>query len=78
MARRPTRKSSRPERVGTVVDALLDRPLQELLAGLNLHSDVCDALLRRIGKLGALLDLVEVIERVDVARIRHDTTWTDR
>ena len=42
------------------------------LSLLNLHPDVCDGLLGRTGTLGALLGLVEAIERVDVAQVRHD------
>jgi c-di-GMP-related signal transduction protein len=52
----------------SLMDTLLGTPLPEVVAQLNLTDDVRDALLSRAGSLGALLDLVEALERND-----HDT-----
>ena len=47
----------------SVVDALLDCPLSDAVADLPIRADIADALLRREGSLGALLDRVVAHER---------------
>ncbi|GAB3244085.1 EAL and HDOD domain-containing protein [Chitinimonas naiadis] len=53
----------------SLVDALFGKPMQEILAPLNLEDSVQAALLERAGWLGAALRLVEGIELAD-----HDVT----
>jgi EAL and modified HD-GYP domain-containing signal transduction protein len=51
----------------SVVDALLDCPLAEALAGLPIAAEVASALLRREGRLGDLFERVLAYERGDFA-----------
>ena len=60
----------RPERyflVGlfSVLDAILDRPLENALSSLSLSNDVAEALLHHKGELGAVLSCVKAFERHD-------------
>lgn len=53
----------------SLVDALLNQPLEELLAEMNVEDDVRDALLKRDGVLGTLMCLVEAVEATDFDRV---------
>ena len=60
----------RPERhflVGlfSVLDAILDRPLETVLSSLSLSNDVAEALLYHKGELGAVLSCIRAYERRD-------------
>lgn len=52
----------------SLIDVLIDKPLADIVAELNLAPHVAAALLRREGELGALLQLVESVEHPDLAR----------
>lgn len=52
----------------SLIDVLIDKPLADIVAELNLDPRVAAALLRREGELGALLQLVESVEHPDLAR----------
>lgn len=47
----------------SILDALLDAPLEEILGDLPLDTEVIDALVRRTGKTGAALSCVEAHEQ---------------
>ena len=49
----------------SVLDALLDAPLDELINELPLTEDIKDSLINRSGKIGALLDIEECYEQGD-------------
>ncbi|GAL05669.1 predicted signal transduction protein [Photobacterium aphoticum] len=49
----------------SLLDALLDCPLPELLAQLPLEQDIRVALLQQQGPLGQMLQLVEAFEQAD-------------
>ncbi|BCS53736.1 cyclic diguanylate phosphodiesterase [Geobacter sp. SVR] len=49
----------------SLLDVLFEMPMQELVESLNLTDEVGNALLRRKGPLGGLLDLVEKVEVTD-------------
>jgi EAL and modified HD-GYP domain-containing signal transduction protein len=49
----------------SLLDTLLEMPMAEIVAALNLHDDVRRALLERGGELGHLLEIVEALERAD-------------
>jgi EAL and modified HD-GYP domain-containing signal transduction protein len=51
--------------VFSLVDALLGLPMQEVLQHLGLEEEIEDALLRRKGQLGKLLELCERVEAAD-------------
>lgn len=53
----------------SLMDALLGVPLPEILSGLPVANDVREALLKREGRLGGLLVLVEALERDDAKAI---------
>jgi EAL and modified HD-GYP domain-containing signal transduction protein len=53
----------------SLMDALLKRPLAEIVASLPVPAEVRQALLERGGPLGALLGLCERLEEGDPARI---------
>ncbi|MCC7546540.1 MAG: EAL domain-containing protein [Burkholderiales bacterium] len=53
----------------SLVDALLDMPLQDIVAGMPLAQDLEDGLVSRSGRLGAMLALVEALEEPDRAEI---------
>ena len=55
----------------SLIDALFDRPLPELLGELQLHPAVTSALLEREGEDGLLLQLLESIERGDLAAVQQ-------
>ncbi len=72
IAEQPTARLDRdyPDRafmtgILSLADALLKMPIEEVVAPLNLNEDVRQALLAREGELGALLSLVEKIEKDD-------------
>jgi len=72
IAEQPTARLDRdyPDRafmtgILSLADALLKMPIDEVVAPLNLNEDVRQALLAREGELGALLSLVEKIEKDD-------------
>lgn len=60
--------------VMSLTPALFERPLEEVLAQVNLAAPICDALIERKGRLGELLALVESTETEDpevvTARLR--------
>lgn len=47
----------------SLLDAIMDRPLEEILTEIHLEDDVQTALLHREGPLGTLLDMVIAMER---------------
>ncbi|MGF1699801.1 HDOD domain-containing protein [Photobacterium makurazakiensis] len=49
----------------SLIDALLDSPLEELIPLLPLEPDMCDALLKREGELGLVLTLLDAYEQAD-------------
>jgi len=49
----------------SVLDAILDRPLDHILASLSLSSDVVEALLHQNNRLGQILESVRAYERKD-------------
>jgi EAL and modified HD-GYP domain-containing signal transduction protein len=49
----------------SVLDAILDRPLDHILASLSLSSDVVEALLHQNNRLGEILESVRAYERKD-------------
>ncbi|MDW8060692.1 MAG: HDOD domain-containing protein [Thermomicrobium sp.] len=53
----------------SVLDALLDQPMEELLASLPLAEELRQALLTREGELGLVLDAVLAYERGDWSRL---------
>jgi EAL and modified HD-GYP domain-containing signal transduction protein len=53
----------------SLLDALLETPMGEIIDGLHLTSDVRSALLDRRGPLGHLLNVVEALERTDDASV---------
>ena len=59
--------------VGTLslLDALLDEPMKEILARLNLQEDAESALLKRDGGLGNMLRLCETLEAGNLASIQQ-------
>ncbi len=60
----------------SLIDVLLELPMEEIIGQLNLTSDVRRALLRREGYLGELLRLTESLERLDfqdVARLLDES-----
>lgn len=54
----------------SLLDTLLDTPMDELLARINVLEEVRAALLDRAGALGHLLEVVEALERDDPERVR--------
>lgn len=55
----------------SLVSALLGRPIEEILAALAVPLQVRDAVLKREGRLGDLLGLVEQVELADVGGIER-------
>ncbi|MFT5443606.1 MAG: c-di-GMP-related signal transduction protein [Myxococcota bacterium] len=55
----------------SLVDALISRPIEEILPELNLAEDVEAALLKGTGVLGQLLELVKCVERADFDALDH-------
>jgi len=53
----------------SLIDALMLKPMEEVLEQLGLVEVVCNALLRREGDLGQLLSMIEFLERSDFAAI---------
>jgi EAL and modified HD-GYP domain-containing signal transduction protein len=53
----------------SLLDALLNQPLDEVIKQINLTSDVREALLEREGKLGNMLQLAEELERNDYEKV---------
>ena len=53
----------------SLVDTLLSRPLEEIIADLNLDDTIRAALVGRAGMLGGLLSLVESVEQADLDRV---------
>ena len=54
----------------SLIDSLIDKPLEDIVNELNLGKSLAAALLRREGELGSLLQLVESVEQADQARAR--------
>ena len=54
------------------MDAYFDQPLEEILGSMSLSSDVKAALLDREGELGAVLALVERVQRGELEAIVWD------
>lgn len=52
----------------SLIDTLIDKPLTEIVAELNVGARIAAALLRREGELGTLLQLVESVEHPDLDR----------
>jgi EAL and modified HD-GYP domain-containing signal transduction protein len=52
----------------SVIDALLDTPMADLLEQVSLTPDTCDALVDRAGRKGQVLDCVTAIEAGDLQR----------
>jgi len=52
----------------SLADALFSMPLADILENVELADDVRAALLERAGDLGAMLDLVERLEKADTGR----------
>lgn len=60
----------------SLLDVLLDAPMPEIIAGLNLPEEVCSALLDRQGVLGGLLSIAEAAERGEEAELaRLQSGW---
>jgi EAL and modified HD-GYP domain-containing signal transduction protein len=53
----------------SLLDTLLEMPMQDVLAQLRLPDDVCQALLHRRGPLGHYLLVIEALERADAAEV---------
>ena len=53
----------------SLLDALLNQSLEEIVKQINLTSDVREALLEREGKLGSMLQLAEELERNDYEKV---------
>ncbi len=53
----------------SLLDTLLEAPMADVIAELNLPDDVREALLLRSGSLGHLLEVIEALERTDDARV---------
>jgi EAL and modified HD-GYP domain-containing signal transduction protein len=58
----------------SLLDALLNQPLDEVIKQINLTSDVRKALLEREGKLGSMLQLAEEMERNDFEKVTELST----
>ncbi|VAX30477.1 Predicted signal transduction protein [hydrothermal vent metagenome] len=55
----------------SLIDALLLRPMDEVISELSLAEPVCEALLSREGDLGQLLSLIEKLEQCDYKSIER-------
>jgi EAL and modified HD-GYP domain-containing signal transduction protein len=55
----------------SVIDTVFGAPMEELLTGLPLPTDVRDALLDGSGPLGALMDIVHAFERADMETLER-------
>ncbi|MBK7642290.1 MAG: HDOD domain-containing protein [Planctomycetes bacterium] len=69
-----SRQEAAPQRAFTVglfsmLDALVDQELKDVIGPLPLHEEIHAALLHRSGKLGTQLDLVLAYERCDFGRL---------
>ena len=53
----------------SLLDALLNQSLEDIVKQINLTSDVREALLEREGKLGSMLQLAEELERNDYEKV---------
>jgi EAL and modified HD-GYP domain-containing signal transduction protein len=53
----------------SLLDTLLEMPMNDVLAQLSLPDDVCAALLQRRGELGQYLLVIEALERADAAEV---------
>lgn len=61
----------------SLVDALLDRPIDRIVEDLRLGPDLADALIRRGGELGRLLILAEAAERGHVVVLEQELERLD-
>ena len=61
----------------SVLDALLDKPMEEILTSVELSSSLQSALIERSGRLGPVLDLVLAYERGDWEAIQSGSLQTD-
>lgn len=55
----------------SLIDALLVRPMDEIVGELSLSNKICEALLKRSGELGQLLLLVEKLEQSDYKSVER-------
>lgn len=55
----------------SVIDAVFNAPMDELLSDIPLPSDVTDALLHRTGPLGEVLEVIEAFEQADTERLEQ-------
>ena len=53
----------------SLLDALLNQPLEDIVKQINLTSDVRGALLEREGQLGTMLQLAQELERTDFEQV---------
>jgi len=62
--------------VFSLLDRLFAMPMAEVVRTLRLPDDVCEALLRRAGRLGRLLHFVEITPTsLETTAIGHDAWW---
>ena len=62
--------------VFSLLDRLFGMPMAEVVRTLSLPDEVCEALLRRAGRLGRLLHFVEITPAtLETTAIGHDTWW---
>lgn len=54
----------------SLLDALYETPMEHVVESLNLSEDMADALLRREGQLGQLLELSEKLEKTDFVAVQ--------
>lgn len=54
----------------SLLDALYETPMEHVVESLNLSEDMADALLRREGQLGQLLELAEKLEKTDFVTVQ--------
>ncbi len=54
----------------SLLDALYETPMEHVVESLNLSEDMADALLRREGQLGHLLELAEKLEKTDFVTVQ--------
>lgn len=55
----------------SLLDALYETPMEHVVESLNLSEDMADALLRREGQLGQLLELSEKLEKTDFVAVQE-------
>jgi len=55
----------------SLIDIFLNKPLPEIIGNLSLSSEVKDALLKRKGKFGIVLNLIIAHEKGDWLKVNH-------